>query len=137
MRGLVIKSGYISHGGKNAENYMRYVATRDGVELLDTSGYLEYIAERPRSHGLFSAKPVTDLEKTTEEVSSHPAPVWTFICSLKREDAARLGFDSAESWRGLLLAHQAELAGAMRISPKDFSGGAPPSTTRSTTHTST
>ena len=46
--------------------------------------------------------------------------MWTLIYSLKREDAVRLGYDSAESWRKLLLAHQAELAQAMKIPPKDF-----------------
>ena len=39
---------------------------------------------------------------------------------LKREDAVRLGYDSAESWRKLLLAHQTELAQAMKISPQNF-----------------
>jgi len=46
--------------------------------------------------------------------------VWTLIYSLKREDAVRLGYDSAESWRKLLLAHQTELAQAMKISPQNF-----------------
>ena len=50
-----------------------------------------------------------------QEVNSHSAPVWTFIYSLKREDAVRLGYDSAESWRKLLLAHQAELAEAVSV----------------------
>ncbi len=82
--------------------------------------YMRYIAERPRSHGLFSAEKLTDLEKTMAEVSAHPAPVWTFIFSLKREDASRLGYDSADSWRKLIKAHQVELAEAMKIPPKDF-----------------
>ena len=55
-----------------------------------------------------------------DEINGHAGPVWTFIYSLKREDAVRLGYDSAESWRKLLLAHQAELAAAMKIPPKDF-----------------
>lgn len=46
--------------------------------------------------------------------------MWTLIYSLKREDAIRLGYDSAESWRKLLLAHQTELAQAMKISPQNF-----------------
>ena len=46
--------------------------------------------------------------------------MWTLIYSLKREDAVRLGYDSAESWRKLLLAHQTELAQAMKISPQNF-----------------
>ena len=49
-----------------------------------------------------------------KEISSHDAPVWTFIYSLRREDAARLGYETGESWRRLLLAHQTELAAAMK-----------------------
>ena len=124
MPGLIQKSGYIKPGG-GAGNYAKYIATRDGVEMVTEdvrtgSRYMKYIAERPRSHGLFSAEPVTDLDKTMAEVSAHPAPVWTFIYSLKREDAARLGYDSAAHWRRLITAHQTELAEALKIPPKDF-----------------
>lgn len=120
MQGLIQKSGYIKPGG-GAGHYAEYIGTRDGVELLNAGDqYLKYIAERPRSHGLFSNVPNTDLEKTMQEVNSHSAPVWTFIYSLKREDAARLGYNSAESWRKLLLAHQTELAEAMKIPPNQF-----------------
>jgi len=125
MPGLIQKSGYVKPGGGGAGNYAKYIATRDGVEMVtkdEQTGdrYMRYIAERPCSHGLFSAEPMTDLEKTMTEVSAHPAPVWTFIYSLKREDAARLGYDSAENWRRLLTAHQVELAEAMKIPPKDL-----------------
>lgn len=120
MQGLIQKSRYIEPGC-GAGSYAEYIATRDGVELLSRSGqYMEYIAERPRSHGLFSNVQDTDLEKTMQEVNGHPAPVWTFIYSLRREDAVRLGYDSAESWRKLLLAHQTELAEAMKIPPGQF-----------------
>ena len=47
-------------------------------------------------------------------------PVWTFVYSLKREDAHRLGYENSKSWRRLLLAHQAELATAMKIPPSSF-----------------
>lgn len=120
MQGLIQKSGYIKSGG-GAGNYAEYIATRDGVELLNRgSQYMEYIAERPRSHGLFSSTEPVDLEKTMKEAGNHPAPAWTFIYSLKREDAARLGYNSAASWRKLLLAHQTELANAMKIPPSQF-----------------
>ena len=57
MKGLIQKSGYIKPGSGGG-HYAEYIATRDGVELMEPTtggGYLEYIAERPRSHGLFSA----------------------------------------------------------------------------------
>lgn len=122
MKGLIQKSGYIKPGSGGG-HYAEYIATRDGVELMEPTpggGYLEYIAERPRSHGLFSADGVADLEQTMEEVNTHAGPVWTFIYSLKREDAARLGYENGESWRRLLLAHQTELATAMKIPPSSF-----------------
>ena len=122
MKGLIQKSGYIKQGSGGG-HYAEYIATRDGVELMEPkagSGYLEYIAERPRSHGLFSADGAADLEQTMEEINAHAGPVWTFIYSLKREDAARLGYESGESWRRLLLSHQTKLATAMKIPPSNF-----------------
>lgn len=121
MKGLIQKSGYIK-SGSGGGHYAEYIATRDGVELMEPAagGYLEYMAERLRSHGLFSADGAADLEQTTEEIRAHTGPVWTFIYSLKREDAARLGYENGESWRRLLLAHQAELAAAMKIPPGSF-----------------
>ena len=122
MKGLIQKSGYIKPGSGGG-HYAEYIATRDGVELMEAmagGGYLEYIAERPRSHGLFSADGAADLERTMEEINAHAGPVWTFIYSLKREDAARLGYENGESWRRLLLAHQTELATAMKIPPSSF-----------------
>ena len=122
MKGLIQKSGYIQPGS-GGEQYVKYIATRDGVEQIESgagSGYLEYMAERPRSHGLFSADGTADLAEMMKEISSHDAPVWTFIYSLRREDAARLGYETGESWRRLLLAHQTELAAAMKIPPGDF-----------------
>lgn len=122
MKGLIQKSSYIKPGSGGG-HYAEYIATRDGVELMEPTaggGYLEYIADRPRSHGLFSADGPADLEQTMEKINAHAGPVWTFIYSLKREDAARLGYENGESWRRLLLAHQTELAAAMKIPPSSF-----------------
>lgn len=121
MKGLIQKSGYIKPGSGGG-HYAEYIATRDGVELMEPTagGYLEYMAERPRSYGLFSADGAVDLEQTMEKINAHAGPVWTFIYSLKREDAARLGYENGESWRRLLLAHQTELATAMKIPPSSF-----------------
>ena len=121
MNGLIQKSGYI-RSGSGGGHYAEYIATRDGVEMIEpaASGYLEYMAERPRSHGLFAADGAADLEHTMEEINAHAGPVWTFVYSLKREDAARLGYENGDSWRRLLLAHQTELATAMKISPNSF-----------------
>ena len=121
MAKLIQKSGFLSK--KRAGRYMKYIATRDGVEILneDAEGiYMRYIATRPRAekhegHGLFGAEPHVDLEKTMQELKTHEGNVWTIIYSLRREDAARLGYDNAESWRLALLAHQNDFAEAMQI----------------------
>ena len=124
MANLIQKSGFLSK--KRAGRYMKYIATRDGVEILNENAegiYMRYIATRPRAekhegHGLFGAEPHVDLEKTMQELKTHEGNVWTIIYSLRREDAARLGYDNAESWRLTLLAHQNDFAEAMQILPE-------------------
>lgn len=88
--------------------------------------YLAYIATRPRAeklgaHGLFTAgadPPV--LSQVAEEVSNHTGNLWLPILSLRREDAVRLGYDNAESWRRLLTSFAPEMAKAMKIPFSDF-----------------
>ena len=107
---------------------MNYIATRDGVELLDENAdsiYMRYIATRTRAekhgeHGLFGAEDAVDLEKATQELQAHEGNVWTIIYSLRREDAARLGYDNAASWRALLRSKQADFAEAMQIPPSQL-----------------
>jgi hypothetical protein len=90
-------------------------------EVAGREGYMKYIATRPRverhrEHGLFSNRPVS-LDASLKEIEEHPGNVWTFIWSLHREDAARLGYDHADSWQKLIRAHQVEIAEAMKIPP--------------------
>ena len=123
MSKLIQKAGFLNP--KRAGRYMNYIATRDGVELLDENAdsiYMRYIATRPRAekhgeHGLFGADDAVDLEKTMDELKEHEGNVWTIIYSLRREDAARLGYDNAASWRALLRSKQADFAEAMQIPP--------------------
>ena len=81
---------------------------------------MEYMAERPRSHGLFSDRDNIDLASAIQEVNEYPGNIWTHIISLKREDAERLGYDHASQWRNLLRAHRNDIAAAMHIPPQDF-----------------
>lgn len=107
---------------------MNYIATRDGVELLNEDAdsiYMRYIATRPRvekhgEHGLFGAEDAVDLDKAMQELQAHDGNVWTIIYSLRREDAARLGYDNAASWRALLRSKQADFAEAMKIPPSQL-----------------
>ena len=181
MAKLVQKSGYIKSG--KAGGYMRYIATREGVEKLagngavtkgqreliqklltdfpdaaelfeyedycktptlgtasafigmaldaniheidSESGYMQYIATRPRvqkhgSHGLFSSATAVDLTSAMSELEAHEGNVWTIIYSLRREDAARLEYDSADAWRTLLMENAPTLAKSMKISLDNF-----------------
>ena len=122
MAKLILKSPYLKPDA-NAEKYMNYIATRDGVEKL--SGYMNYIATRPGAekrgcHGLFGDSDTVDLNAAKAEIEGHSGRVWTHIISLKREDAARLGYDNAMAWRSLLRSHRNEIAAAMKIPPDHF-----------------
>lgn len=117
MAKLIVKSPYLKGGGKGG--YLKYIGTREGVELLP-SEYMEYMAERPRSHGLFGDEDEIDPDAAMREVDKYPGNIWTHIISLKREDAERLGYDHAAQWRDLIRAHRNEIAQAMHIPLQDF-----------------
>lgn len=182
MARLILKSPYIKSTG-GASGYLRYIATRERVELIpddrpptrkqeqliaklvkdfpdsktlyeyedyltkptkvnasafitlaletnwdaihESEQYMKYIATRPRAerigaHGLFGDKDAVSLEKAMEELENYTGNVWTHIISLKREDAAQLGFDNAAAWRNLIRAHRNDIAAAMKIPPGDF-----------------
>ena len=182
MARLILKSPYIKSTG-GASGYLRYIATRERVELIpddrpptrkqeqliaklvkdfpdsktlyeyedyltkptkvsasvfitlalesnwdaihESEQYMKYIATRPRaerigSHGLFSDSDSVSLEAAMAELERYTGNVWTHIISLKREDAARLGFDNAAAWRNLIRAHRNDIAVAMKIPPNDF-----------------
>ena len=97
-------------------------AIEDNYEsIAKRENYVDYIANRPRvqrldAHGLFTAddSPLV-LSRVADEVAHHPGVVWLPIISLRREDAARLGYDNAESWRSLLTRQIPEMAKAMKI----------------------
>ncbi len=182
MARLILKSPYIKSTG-GASGYLRYIATRERVELIPddrpptrkqeqliaklvkdfpdskklyeyedyltkptkvsasafitlalesnwdaihgSDQYMKYIATRPRAecigtHGLFGDSDSVSLEKAMEELERYTGNVWTHIISLKREDAARLGYDNAAAWRNLIRAHRNDIAAAMKIPPGDF-----------------
>ena len=88
--------------------YAKYMATRPGAEK---------IAE----HGLFSdnGKPVA-LSQVEKELDAYDGNIWTHIISLRREDAARLGFDHVKAWQDLLSAKKNIIAINMNIAPENF-----------------
>ena len=184
MARLIVKSPYLKCGnGNSVSGYLRYIGTRERVELLpddrprtrkqeqlvkkltkdfpeakklveysdyktksskanasafitraleenwpavqQSEGYMKYIATRPRAerlgnHGLFSDEDDADLAKAMDELDHYTGNVWTHIISLKREDAARLGYDNAKAWMNLLRANRNDIAAAMSIPPNHF-----------------
>ena len=184
MARLIVKSPYIKcGGGKNASGYLKYIATRERVEIIpddrpptnkqeqliaklvkdfpdaqelmeyedylsrptkatasalirlalesnwdrlsSMDGYAKYIVLRPRAerlgeHGLFGDDDAVDLAAVADELDHYTGNVWTHIISLRREDAARLGYDHADAWRTLFRTHRNDIAAAMKIPPEDF-----------------
>lgn len=119
-------SDYSKHKTKaNASALITMALEENWPTVSQMDGYMKYIATRPRaerlsSHGLFGDEDGIDLEKAIAELNSYTGNVWTHIISLRREDAARLGYDSAHAWRNLIQAHRNDIASAMKIPPKDF-----------------
>ena len=122
MAKLIVKSPYIkggSGGGGGAGGYLKYIGTREGVELFP-AGYMEYMAERPHSHSLFGDEDSVDMDAAMKDLNEYPGNIWTHVIFLKRKDAERLGYDHTAQWRNLVRAHRNEIAAAMNILPSDF-----------------
>ncbi len=132
MPKIIFTSRYIKpNSHKRFGNYIKYIATREGVEKptskqesnreLDREIFMNYLDSRPKSHGLFSE---TDdplvLDKVAKEVANHPGALWTHIVSLKREDAERTGYTTLERWRNLVRRHIADIAEAQKITPENI-----------------
>ena len=124
MAQLITKFGYLKDNKTRSRGgYAKYIATREGAECPGVEGYMAYMATRPRvekqgNHGLFTSagEPVI-LSQVAKELDTHGGPVWTLILSLRREDAQRLGFDTAARWRDLLRAQAGKLAEGLKIAP--------------------
>ena len=125
MAKLILKAPYYKPGhrtesGKSRGGYAEYIATREGVEIL-RGGMLGYIGERQGSNGLFSDEgEKINLSAISREIDEHPGNVWGIIISLKREDAERLGYNSAEQWMNLLRSHRNDIAKEMNILPSNL-----------------
>ena len=60
------------------------------------------------------------LRQVQKEAAEHKGVIWTHVISLKREDAARLGYDRAEQWMALLRSKRAMLCKHMKIDSADL-----------------
>ena len=132
MPKIIVTSRYIkSKAHKKFGNYIKYIATREGVEKpmpnqnrtqeLDREIFMNYLDFRPSSHGLFSEKdnPIV-LDKAAKEVANHEGALWTHIVSLKRKDAERMGYIDLRHWRDLVRRHISDIAAAQKIVPDNI-----------------
>lgn len=92
----------------NASEFISMAMEEHLDAVANTKTYADYIATRPRaerfgSHGLFTDDGVeVQLSEVSKELNAYRGNVYTAILSLKREDAARLGFDNGSRWRDFL-----------------------------------
>ena len=92
------------------------------AEAMDQKeNFVDYISHRPGvqksgEHGLWDADgKVQNLAQAVREVAEHTGNVWTPVVALRREDAERLGYDSAENWQALVKESVNDIAAAYKI----------------------
>lgn len=120
MPKIIFTSEYMKSTGKTAaKNFVEYIATREGVEKM-RENFVGYVGNRPGSHGLFSEHDGVDLKAAQTEVMNHTGTLWRHVVSLKREDAARLGFDNADAWKSLVIGQLPAIADNMKIPRKEL-----------------
>ena len=110
----------------NASEFITRALEDNYDQIAKRDNYVSYIASRPRAqragaHALFTGSddPLV-LSNVADEVAHHPGNVWLPIISLRREDAARLGYDDAGQWKGLLTSYAMEMAEATKIPWEQF-----------------
>ncbi|MGM9661365.1 MAG: MobP3 family relaxase [Faecousia sp.] len=105
----------------NATEFISIAIEENLDAVANTKTYADYIATRPRaerfgSHGLFTDEGVeVQLSKVSQELNAYKGNVYTAILSLKREDAARLGFDNGSRWRDFLRGQTQTLSENLKI----------------------
>lgn len=116
-------------GGKTARRnrtYANYIARNkaSGVVIEDTAeastgeSHLRYLAERPKSHGLFND--VDDhpaLDQAMRDAAGRGGPSWRLVVSLRDEDAAELGLTSLKHWRDFTRRYAPQFARVLGYSP--------------------
>lgn len=105
----------------NASEFISMAMEENLNAVVNTKTYADYIATRPRaerfgSHGLFTDDGVeVQLSEVSKELNAYRGNVYTAILSLKREDAARLGFDHGSRWRDFLRGQTPTLSENLKI----------------------
>ena len=105
----------------NANTFIRQVQEDFAEPMSRMENYLDYVSHRPGvqmdgEHGLWCARgKVRNLSQAVRGVAEHTGSVWTPVVAIRREDAERLGYNDAESWRQLVCACAPEIARGYRI----------------------
>lgn len=105
----------------NASEFITRTLEENMDRVATSKTYADYIATRPRaerfgSHGLFTDEGVqVQLGKVSQELNEYSGNVYTTILSLRREDAARLGFDNGSRWRDFLRSNTSIIAENLKI----------------------
>ena len=105
----------------NANTFIRQVREDFLEPMSRMENYLDYVSHRPGvqldgEHGLWCAGgKVGNLSQAVREVAEHTGSVWTPVVAIRREDAERLGYNDADSWRHLVCACASEIARGYKI----------------------
>ena len=105
----------------NANTFIRQVQEDFAEPMSRMENYLDYVSHRPGvqmdgEHGLWCARgKVRNLSQAVRGVAEHTGSVWTPVVAIRREDAERLGYNDAESWRQLVCACAPEIARGYKI----------------------
>ena len=112
---------------KTAENLIHKIAEVNIYHGNDMKNYVGYLAKRPRAefteqgHALWNNKDEKiDLRKVQKESVEYQGRIWNFVISLKWEDAQRLGYNNAKTWRNLVMQKSLIMAKEMRIKPENL-----------------
>lgn len=124
----VLKIRFVRAGRTARRNrtYTNYIARNraSGVVIDDVreasaqDSHLRYLAERPKSHGLFTARDDhPDLEAAMLDAADRRGPSWRVVVSLRSEDAAELGLNTLKDWREFTRRYAPQFARALGYSP--------------------
>ena len=124
---LIEYEEYLDHPTQGSASAFIQQVQENYIEALDQKeNFVDYISHRPGvqkdgEHGLWDANgKVKNLAQAVREVAEHPGNVWTPVVALRREDAERLGYDSAENWQALVNASICDIAKAYKIRPENL-----------------
>ena len=110
---------------RNASNLISSIMDNNADGFFSPEKYLGYISQRPGvekqgTHGLFSSEENINLQKAIDEVSSCNGKLYTGVLSLRREDAHRLTYENAATWKAVIEKNLPTIAEAYKIPISDL-----------------